>query len=210
MNGPARTIRFSDGSAIDAKAVILATGVSYRQLDAPGCTEMTGAGVYYGAALTEAEGCKDQDVYVVGGANSAGQAAVYLARFARSVTMLVRAASLEASMSYYLIQQIAGIQNITVRTCTEVDGGRTATGTWSGSRCATSTPATTEIVDAGQLFIFIGAAPRHRLARRRGGPRRPRLRAGRPGPQTQDEHGLAAGPAAVPPGDQRPRGVRGR
>ena len=79
VNGPARTIRLSDGGAIDAKAVILATGVSYRQLNAPGCTEMTGAGVYYGAALTEAEGCKDQDVYVVGGANSAGQAAVYLA-----------------------------------------------------------------------------------------------------------------------------------
>jgi thioredoxin reductase (NADPH) len=96
VNGPARTIRFSDGTAIDAKAVILATGVSYRQLQAPGCAEMTGAGVYYGAALTEAEGCKDQDVYVVGGANSAGQAAVYLSRFARSVTMLVRAQSLEA------------------------------------------------------------------------------------------------------------------
>ena len=91
VNGPARTIRLSDGSAIDAKAVILATGVSYRQLDAPGCMQMTGAGVYYGAALAEAEGCKDQDVYVVGGANSAGQAAVYLAKFASSVTMLVRA-----------------------------------------------------------------------------------------------------------------------
>ena len=91
VNGPARTIRLSDGSAIDAKAVILATGVSYRQLDAPGCMQMTGAGVYYGAALAEAEGCKDQDVYVVGGANSAGQAAVYLAKYARSVTMLVRA-----------------------------------------------------------------------------------------------------------------------
>ncbi len=120
MNGPAKTVRLSDGTTIDAKAVILATGVAYRQLTAPGCTEMTGAGVYYGAALTEAEGCKDQDVYVVGGANSAGQSAVYLSKFARSVTMLVRAPGLEASMSYYLIQQIAGIPNITVRTCTEV------------------------------------------------------------------------------------------
>jgi len=120
VNGPARTVRLSDGSAIDAKAIILATGVSYRQLNAPGCPEMTGAGIYYGAALTEAEGCKDQDVYVVGGANSAGQAAVYLSRFARSVTMLVRARSLEQSMSFYLIQQIAGIDNITVRNCSEV------------------------------------------------------------------------------------------
>jgi thioredoxin reductase (NADPH) len=158
VNGPARTIRFSDGSAVDAKAVILATGVAYRQLEAPGCLEMTGAGVYYGAALSEAEECKDQDVYVVGGANSAGQAAVYLAKYARSVTMLVRAQSLEASMSYYLIQQIDGIKNITVRTCAEVaelygDGHLqrlTLRDLKSGS---------TEIVDAGQLFIFIGAAP---------------------------------------------------
>jgi thioredoxin reductase (NADPH) len=158
VNGPARTIRLSDGSAIDAKAVILATGVSYRQLNAPGCMQMTGAGVYYGAALAEAEGCKDQDVYVVGGANSAGQAAVYLAKFARSVTMLVRAASLEASMSYYLIQQIADIPNITVRTCTEVTG---VDGEGHVERLTLHDMAakTTEIVDAGQLFIFIGAAP---------------------------------------------------
>jgi thioredoxin reductase (NADPH) len=158
VNGPARTLRLSDGSAIDAKAVILATGVSYRQLDAPGCMAMTGVGVYYGAALAEAEGCKDQDVYVVGGANSAGQAAVYLAKFARSVTMLVRAPSLEASMSYYLIQQIAGIENITVRTCTEVTE---VAGDRHVERLTLHDMAakTTEIVDAGQLFIFIGAAP---------------------------------------------------
>jgi thioredoxin reductase (NADPH) len=159
VNGPARTIRLSDGSAIDAKAVILATGVSYRQLRAPGCAEMTGAGVFYGAALTEAEGCKDQDVYVVGGANSAGQAAVYLARFARSVTMLVRAPSLEQSMSYYLIQQIAGIENINVRVCTEVAEVR-GDGHLESLTLRDVTKGTTEIVDAGQLFIFIGAAPR--------------------------------------------------
>jgi thioredoxin reductase (NADPH) len=158
LNGQAKTVRLSDGSAIDAKAVILATGVAYRQLPAPGCTEMTGAGVYYGAALTEAEGCKDQDVYIVGGANSAGQSAVYLSRFARSVTMLVRAPSLEASMSYYLIQQIAGIPNITVRTCTEVTEVQ---GNGHLERLALRDMAagSTEIVDAGQLFIFIGAAP---------------------------------------------------
>ena len=158
VNGPARTIRLSDGSAIDAKAVILATGVSYRQLEAPGCMQMTGAGVFYGAALAEAEGCKDQDVYVVGGANSAGQAAVYLAKFARSVTMLVRAPSLEASMSYYLVQQIAGIPNITVRSCTEVTE---VLGDGHVERLELHDMAaqTTEIVDAGQLFIFIGAAP---------------------------------------------------
>ena len=159
VNGPARTVRFSDGSAIDAKSVILAMGVSYRQLSAPGCTEMTGAGVFYGAALTEAEGCQDQDVYVVGGANSAGQAAVYLARFAKSVTMLVRSQSLESSMSYYLIQQIAGIPNITVRTCTEVAEVE-GDGHLQRLTLRDLATGTTEIVDAGQLFIFIGAAPR--------------------------------------------------
>jgi thioredoxin reductase (NADPH) len=158
VNGPARTIRFSDGSAVDAKAVILATGVSYRQLQAPGCTEMTGAGVYYGAALTEAESCKDQDVYVVGGANSAGQSAVYLSRYARSVTMLVRAKSLEASMSYYLIQQIAGIDNIKVRTCTEVAEVR-GDGHLQQLTLRDLQTGSTEIVDAAQLFIFIGASP---------------------------------------------------
>jgi thioredoxin reductase (NADPH) len=159
VNGPARTVHFSDGSEVDTKAVILAMGVSYRSLEAPGCTEMTGAGVYYGAALTEAEGCKDQDVYVVGGANSAGQAAVYLARFARSVTMLVRARSLDESMSYYLIQQIAGIPNISVRNCTvveEVHGDDHLQQLTLHDIAA----GTREIVDAGQLFIFIGAAPR--------------------------------------------------
>jgi thioredoxin reductase (NADPH) len=158
VNGPARTVRFSDGSAVDAKSVILAMGVSYRQLQAPGCIEMTGAGVYYGAALTEAEGCKDQDVYVVGGANSAGQAAVYLAKFARSVTMLVRAPSLESSMSYYLIQQIAGIENITVRTCTEVSEVE-GDGHLQRLTLHNLADGTSEIVDAGQLFVFIGAAP---------------------------------------------------
>jgi thioredoxin reductase (NADPH) len=159
VNGPARTVRFSDGSAVDAKSVILAMGVAYRQLQAPGCTEMTGAGIYYGAALTEAEGCQDQDVYIVGGANSAGQAAVYLARFAKSVTMLVRSRSLESSMSYYLIQQIAGIPNITVRTCTEVAEAH-GDGHLQRLTLRDLVSGSTEIVDAGQLFIFIGAAPR--------------------------------------------------
>ena len=158
VNGPARTVRLSDGSAIDAKAVILATGVSYRQLQTPGCTEMTGAGVFYGAALSEAEGCRDQDVYVVGGANSAGQAAVYLSRFAKSVTMLVRAPSLEKSMSYYLIEQIAGIDRITVRVSTEV-AEVTGSGHLEQLMLRDLITGQTETVDAQQLFIFIGAAP---------------------------------------------------
>src|SRR5215472_10346539 len=158
VNGAARTVRLNDGSAIDAKAVILATGVSYRQLSAPGCDRMQGCGIYYGAALAEAVECKDEDVYVVGGANSAGQAAVNLARYARSVTMLVRADSLEASMSYYLIQQIAGIERISVRTCTEVAGVH-GDGHLERLTLRDMNAGDTEIVDAGQLFIFIGATP---------------------------------------------------
>ena len=120
VHGSARKVRFSDGSAIAAHAVILATGVSYRRLEAPGLGEMTGRGVYYGSAMSETADCIGQDVYIVGGANSAGQAAVYFSRHARSVTILVRVPNLEQSMSYYLVQQISAIANISVRTCTEV------------------------------------------------------------------------------------------
>ena len=158
VNGSARTVRFSDGGTIDAHTVILATGVSYRQLDAPGREEMTGRGVYYGSALTEATACTGQDIYIVGGANSAGQAAVYLARHAKSVTILVRGSALERSMSYYLIQQIREIGNISVRTCTEVIGaGGSDHLEWLTLRDTTT--GATETVDAGWLFLFIGAAP---------------------------------------------------
>src|SRR6476619_1893926 len=100
VNGSARTVRFADGGTIDAHTVILATGVSYRQLAAPGLDELAGRGVFYGSALSEAPGCAGQEVYIVGGANSAGQAAVYFSRYARTVNMLVRGPSLELSMSY--------------------------------------------------------------------------------------------------------------
>jgi thioredoxin reductase (NADPH) len=158
VKGSARGVRFADGSAIDAHTVILATGVSYRQLGAPGLDEMTGRGVYYGSALTEAAACSGQDIFIVGGANSAGQAAVFLSRGAKSVTILVRGPSLESSMSYYLIQQIMDIPQIKIRTCTEVIavGGSdhleslTLRDTAKGS---------TETLSAQWLFLFIGAAP---------------------------------------------------
>src|SRR5690242_1811033 len=121
VTGASRTIRFSDGSAISAHAVILATGVSYRQLQAPGLADLTGCGVFYGSALTEAAACQGHDVYIVGGANSAGQAAMYLSRGAKSVTLLVRGTSLSASMSHYLVEQISDAPNISVRTGTVVD-----------------------------------------------------------------------------------------
>ena len=158
-SGSARTVRLADGATIDAHTVILAMGVSYRQLVAPGVDELTGRGVFYGSALTEAANCANQDVYIVGGANSAGQAAVYLARGARSVTLLVRAPSLESSMSYYLIQQIAAVPNISVRSCTEVVG---AAGDAHLEQLILrdNTTGQTETVNAQFLFVFIGAAPR--------------------------------------------------
>jgi thioredoxin reductase (NADPH) len=158
VNGSARSVRFADGSAIDAHTVILATGVSYRRLGAPGLDDMTGRGVYYGSALTEAAACSGQDIFIVGGANSAGQAAVYLSRGAKSVTILVRGSSLEQSMSYYLIQQIGNIPNISVRTCTEVIGAQGSDHLERLTLRHTSTGAT-ETVDAQWLFLFIGAAP---------------------------------------------------
>ncbi len=158
INGPARTVRFSDGTAISAHSVILATGVSYRKLTAPGLKEMTGRGVYYGSAMTEAASCKDQDVHIVGGANSAGQAAVYLARGAKSVTLLVRGPSLARSMSHYLIEQVSAAANISVRTCTEVIGAR-GDKHLEGVTLRDANTGTVEDADAQWLFVFIGAAP---------------------------------------------------
>jgi len=156
--GSARKVTFADGASIDAHTVILATGVSYRQLAAQGCEELTGRGVFYGSALTEAANCAERDVYIVGGANSAGQAAVYLAREARSVTLVVRGKSLEDSMSYYLTQQIAAIANITVRTCTEVVSAR-GTDHLEELTLRDNVTGATEIVPTKMLFVFIGAVP---------------------------------------------------
>jgi thioredoxin reductase (NADPH) len=158
VNGSGRTVRFSDGTAIGAHTVILATGVSYRQLTAPGLTELTGCGVYYGAALTEAANCKGQDVYIVGGANSAGQAAVHLAKHARSVTLLVRGPSLERSMSHYLIQQIDAIPQISVRTCAEIIAAH-GNGHLESLTLRDTATGVTQTADAQWLFVFIGAAP---------------------------------------------------
>ncbi|MEU5507537.1 FAD-dependent oxidoreductase [Streptomyces fungicidicus] len=158
VSGPARVVRFSDGSAVAAHSVILATGVSYRQLAAPGCDELGGCGVYYGSALTEASACRGHDVYIVGGANSAGQAAMYLARGAKSVTLLVRGPDLSASMSYYLIQQIDEAPNISVRCGTVVESAH-GDGHLERLTLRDTDSGQTELVDAQWLFVFIGAAP---------------------------------------------------
>ncbi|KAF0965963.1 FAD-dependent oxidoreductase [Rhodococcus sp. T7] len=159
VNGSARTVRFADGDTVDAHTVILATGVSYRRHPAPGVDDLTGRGVYYGSAVTEAARCTDQDVYIVGGANSAGQAAVYLSRGARTVTIVVRAQSLEDSMSYYLVQQIERNPRIRVRPCTEVIGVE-GDAHLEKIRLRNNATGDEQTVDAGFLFLFIGAAPR--------------------------------------------------
>ncbi|MGE5695295.1 MAG: FAD-dependent oxidoreductase [Candidatus Sericytochromatia bacterium] len=157
--GAARTVKLSDGREIGARAVILAMGVSYRQLPARGCDQLTGRGVYYGAGLSIASECNGEDVYVIGGANSAGQAAVNLSKHAKSVTLVVRGPSLESSMSHYLIQQIEAIDNIKLRTCTVV---REASGNGHLEKLVLEDQRTreTDEVTCGRMFVFIGAEPR--------------------------------------------------
>ncbi len=175
VTGSGRSVRFADGGTISAHTVILATGVSYRKLAAPGTDELAGRGIFYGSALTEADGCAGQDVYIVGGANSAGQAAVYLARTAKSVTILARGGSLRTSMSHYLIQQIEDIPAISVRTCTEVTAD-------ARQRASGGADAAGQLVRpdrAGRRAVPVRlhrCRAAHRLAGRRGSQGQPRLR----------------------------------
>jgi thioredoxin reductase (NADPH) len=152
-----RFITLSDGSEISCHALILALGVSWRRLDVPGLDRLTGAGVYYGAAQTEAMSCQDEEVYIVGGANSAGQAAMYFSKYARQVTMLVRGESLTKSMSQYLIEQIAETPNITVQPHSSVVEAK---GETSLEAISIDVAGEVKIVPATSLFIFIGAVPR--------------------------------------------------
>ncbi|AFY75064.1 thioredoxin reductase [Synechococcus sp. PCC 7502] len=154
-----RFITLSDGSEISCHALILAMGVSWRRLDVLGLDRLTGAGVYYGAAQTEALTCQDEDVYIIGGANSAGQAAMYFSKYARQVTMLVRGESLTKSMSQYLIEQIAETPNIRVQTHSIVIEVKGETSLEEIIIQNTIT-GETETVPSVSLFIFIGAVPR--------------------------------------------------
>jgi thioredoxin reductase (NADPH) len=158
VEGAGRFVELTGGGTLSANCVLVASGVSYRQMEAPGFESFTGAGVYYGAAMTEARACEGQHVVVIGGANSAGQAAVYFSGYAGKVTMLVRADSLARSMSHYLIEQIDGQPSIEVRTGTRAIA---AEGDGRLERIRTRNPdgsEQTEDVDA--CFVFIGAAPR--------------------------------------------------
>jgi thioredoxin reductase (NADPH) len=158
VEGSARLIELSGGEVLSASCVLVASGVSYRQLDTPGFAELTGAGVYYGAAMTEARACADQHIVVIGGANSAGQAAVYFSKYAASVTMLVRGPSLAASMSHYLIEQIAALENVHVRTGTTATGAEQEDGHLTSVAVSGGGGEETLLADA--CFVFIGASPR--------------------------------------------------
>ena len=156
--GGEHVLTISDGSEVRARAVVLATGVSYRRLGAPGLEELAGSGVYYGASVAEASGLTGEDVFVVGGGNSAGQAAMHLARFARRVTMLVRGSSLAATMSRYLIDEIEAAANVEVLPGTEVVSAA-GDGRLERLTVRSRTDGEEREMEAAALFVLIGARP---------------------------------------------------
>ncbi|HEU4945079.1 MAG TPA: FAD-dependent oxidoreductase [Solirubrobacterales bacterium] len=153
-------IALSDGGEVSAHAVILSTGATYRRLGVPELEDLVGAGVFYGGPASEAPTTVDEEIYVVGGANSAGQAALHLAEYARRVTLVVRAESLEKGMSHYLVRQVEGTPNIDVRLGTEVVGGSGGGDGWLERLILRSgADGATETVAADGLFLLIGAHP---------------------------------------------------
>jgi thioredoxin reductase (NADPH) len=159
IDGPYRYLKLADGSEISCHALVIATGLQWRKLDIPGIDDLQGAGVYYGAGIVEARSCKDEDVYIIGGANSAGQAAVHFSSYARRVVMLVRGESLNATMSKYLIDRIEQTPNIVVECGSSVVGVH---GQARLEELSIKCHATGQVdqVRASSLFIFIGAEPR--------------------------------------------------
>ena len=159
---PYRIVRFANGNEVSAYAVVVATGMAVRMLDVPGIVPLLGIGVYYGAAMTEVALYRGQDVTVVGGANSAGQGALFFSRSARKVSMLVRARDLGAAMSRYLVDRITAAENIEVCNGVEVTG---VIGTDGLERVCVRDIATgdSHTIPASALFIFIGVAPRSEM-----------------------------------------------
>ena len=157
--GAGRLVELSGGGVLSSNCVLIASGVAYRQLGAPGFAELTGAGIYYGATMTEARSCSDQSVVIIGGANSAGQAAVYFSGHAKRVTMLVRGALLQNSMSHYLIEQIGELPNVLVRTSTEAVAAEGDGGRLRALRVRDGDGTESEL-KADACFVFIGASPR--------------------------------------------------
>jgi thioredoxin reductase (NADPH) len=157
-NGGYKSILLENGNTINTRSVIVTTGVNYRRLEQKGIGELTGAGIYYGAAMTEAAACKDQDVYIVGGGNSAGQAAMYLSKFAKHIFIIIRKEGLESTMSAYLIEQLQATGNVGILPQSEIVEAR-------GSERLEElvirdyTAGSDRTVSAGALYIFIGAKP---------------------------------------------------
>ena len=151
-------IHLSNGKSLQSKAVVISSGVNYRKLEKPGVAELSGAGIYYGAASTEASSCCDKPIFIVGGGNSAGQAAMYLSRFASEVNILIRRDNLSSTMSAYLIEQIDQTPNIRLMPCSEISE---ALGDGKLERLKIQDISTQEITEyaAAALFIFIGAKP---------------------------------------------------
>ncbi|MGD1065172.1 MAG: FAD-dependent oxidoreductase, partial [Terracidiphilus sp.] len=156
IDGQYRFVQLSDGREISSHCVLLAPGVQYRKLEIPGADRLAGAGIYYGAALVEARACQGEEVYIVGGANSAGQAALYFAKYATKVTMLVRGEGLSATMSKYLIDEISRTSNIVIEARTQV---LEAIGNERLESLRLRGPVGDSQVPATSLFVFIGAVP---------------------------------------------------
>ena len=162
---PYRTVKLADGTELSCYAVLLAAGMEVRRLEAPGVEALSGAGVYYGAALTEAATYRGRDTFVVGGANSAGQGALFFSRHARKVTMLVRGDSPTSGMSQYLVDRIAETPNIEVLTNTVVHSAR-GDGRLQAITLANEVTGDAREVDAAAMFVFIGTAPRTEIVAR--------------------------------------------
>jgi thioredoxin reductase (NADPH) len=190
VDGPYRYLRLTDGTELSCHAMLLATGVQWRKLDIPGVDRLRSAGVYYGATALEAASCKEEDVYIIGGANSAGQAAMSFSQYARRVVMLVRGDSLGATMSQYLIEQVQNTPNIHVEYSTRVVEVHGEDHLEQVSFQCDRTGGVNR-VDANSLFVFIGAEPRT---------------AWLDGTVERDERGfILTGPDLLKPG-KRPRG----
>jgi thioredoxin reductase (NADPH) len=210
VQGAERVVTVADGDEVRSRTVVVATGVSYRRLGIPSLDVLTGAGVFYGAATSEAKAIKDREVFVVGGANSAGQAAIHLARYAATVTMLVRGQSLADSMSEYLVKEITSTPNIVVRRGAVVTGGG-GTGCLERLTVLDQASGVTETVPAAAVFVLIGTEPRTQwlpgeVRRDRVGVRGHR---DRPHGGRASSGRLAAPASPHAPGVQPARGLRG-
>jgi thioredoxin reductase (NADPH) len=158
IEDPYRLVKLGDGTVLSCRALVIATGVTVREHSAPGVKDFSGAGVYYGAAVTEAAYYKGEHIYVVGGANSAGQGAMFFSRYASKITMVVRGSGLEKGMSQYLVDQISATENIEVLLRSVVVGAE-GTDRLEAISIKNSDTGQTETVPAAAMFVFVGAVP---------------------------------------------------